>query len=686
MRFKPYPDTVPAMAKFDAEVELRERLHTARQRRDGSVIFVVGAGVAKGASGNAPAADWKGLLSLGLAECNALAKKGRVPESVGWNPTEVKRAIKSGQGASLVQAASQIEAALIAAEVYADWLKKTVGALRPTNRDVLDAIAALQVPIATCNYDGIIEAALEVPGITWRDHGMVTKFLRGDLDAVLHLHGHFREPQSVVLGIDSYQRIVGSQHAQAVQRALFLERTLVFVGFGAGLDDPNFGALLDWAAEVVPGSDCFHVRLALNHEVGPLMAERPLTQRLHVVGYGQNHTDLAPFLRALLPAQSESTSGGNQGSQGSGGITGSTGTGSTGMGSVTTVVNTRWIRIVLGFTLPVVSDFDAFCLDYFPGVHRRFSGGMERVEKTNLLLSVASTDEVLAALKRGHASELQRAMVKAGQETGDTLPPPAATPPPRARPAVSALYFLDRTAQYGGILAGPSVQRSVNRLLLLHGGPEQNIEWFVMRLESFLFEDAGMKVLNVPMCQDDHWAGSAEDWGLRLKHALEAHTSEANRPLKELLTLAAQDSPLLLTIVAKDNPLEILGDLSTGQLAGLQAFLTEYLPKLLSGVRRVSVLLPLEIRGSVDGDPLLKEAQNWAERFWHTTERAHEFLPEVHFPTSADVQTYLRSHRPPLRELPAVLREAEKLYARLGTQSTFSQLAKELNNIVRRYS
>ena len=674
------------MSKFDAEVELRERLHTARQRRDGSVIFVVGSGVAKGASGNAPAADWKGLLSLGLAECSALAKKGRLPESVGWNPTEVKRAIKSGQGSSLVQAASQIEAALNAAGAYADWLKKTVGALQPTNRDVLDAIAALEIPIATCNYDGIIEAALEIPGITWRDHGMVTKFLRGDLNAVLHLHGHFREPQSVVLGIDSYQRIVGSQHAQAVQRALFLERTLVFVGFGEGLDDPNFGALLDWAAEVVPGSDCFHVRLALNDQVGALMAQRPLTQRVHVVGYGKQHTGLAPFLRALLPAPSQSTSGGNQGSQGSGGITGGTGIGGAGAGSVKIAVSTRWIRIVLEFTLPVSSDFDAFCLDYFPSVYRRFSGGMERVEKTNLLLSVASTDEVLAALTESHLSELQRAMVKAGQETGDTLPPPAATPPPRARPAVSALYFLDRTAQYGGILAGAPSQRSVNRLLLLHGGPEQNIEWFVMRLESFLYEDAGMKVLNVPMCQDDHWAGSAEDWGLRLKHALEGHTNEAHRPIKELLSLATQESPLLLTIVAKDNPLEVLGDLSTGQLAGLQSFLTEYLPKLLSGVRRVSVLLPLEIRVSVDSDPLLKEIQSWAERFWHTTERAHEFLPEVHFPTRKDVENYLRSHRPPLRELPAVLREADKLYDRLGTQSTFEQLAKELNNIVRRYS
>ena len=31
---------------------------------------------------------------------------------------------------------------------------------------------------------------------------------------------------------------------------------------------------------------------------------------------------------------------------------------------------------------------DAFCLDYFPTVYHRFSKGMERTEKLNLLLSL----------------------------------------------------------------------------------------------------------------------------------------------------------------------------------------------------------------------------------------------------------------------------------------------------------
>lgn len=105
-------------------------------------------------------------------EERSIARIGRLESHRGKAGHQIRPGRKSGAG-------SQIEAALNAARAYADWLKKTVGALQPKKRDVLDAIAALQVPIATCNYDGIIEAALEIPGITWRDHGMVTKFLRG---------------------------------------------------------------------------------------------------------------------------------------------------------------------------------------------------------------------------------------------------------------------------------------------------------------------------------------------------------------------------------------------------------------------------------------------------------------------------------------------------------------------------
>ncbi len=54
------------------------------------------------------------------------------------------------------------------------------------------------------------------------------------------------------------------------------------------------------------------------------------------------------------------------------------------------------VRRRLDDVLRTDSDLNAFCLDYFPEVHRRFTIGMERTEKVNLLLQLASEpDEIL---------------------------------------------------------------------------------------------------------------------------------------------------------------------------------------------------------------------------------------------------------------------------------------------------
>ncbi len=518
------------MATFDADTELRKRIAQARKRRDGSVLFVLGSGVAKGASGGAGAADWAGLLDLGLSACDALKAKGSLKSPATWDGVELRRRLESKSADDLIAVASAVEKALRSSGVYEGFLRDSVGALPLKSREVCDALAELALPVATCNYDGLLEKALLRPPISWRDHGMVLRFLKGQQDGILHLHGHYNEPESVVLGIESYSKIVGSEHAQAVQRLLFLDRTLVFVGFGAGLADPNFGALLRWATQVVPGTDCFHVRLGRDSEVGDLMAVHPLTQRIHVLGYGLEHKDLAPYLRSLLQKRTtKSTSLGKKGSEGSSSRSESR-------------ITIAFVRQQLNQHLRSASDFDAFCLDYFSEVYARFTSGMDRVSRTSLLLSIADPKRVYEQLMA----------YCAGLSTGDPAPPPPAPepptttsglrdatvprspePPPPAsrgtpapRPQVNALLFLDRTAQYGRLLLGAARSRAQNRALLLYGGPEQNLEWFVRRVEEFLQDDhaTGCKVVNVPLRLNNVYAGTAADWGLHLilQHTLTA--------------------------------------------------------------------------------------------------------------------------------------------------------------------
>jgi hypothetical protein len=50
-------------------------------------------------------------------------------------------------------------------------------------------------------------------------------------------------------------------------------------------------------------------------------------------------------------------------------------------------------------------DFEAFCLDYFPAVHRRFSPGMERVQMETLLILHASAEEIEVSLRGRRESE-----------------------------------------------------------------------------------------------------------------------------------------------------------------------------------------------------------------------------------------------------------------------------------------
>ncbi len=52
------------------------------------------------------------------------------------------------------------------------------------------------------------------------------------------------------------------------------------------------------------------------------------------------------------------------------------------------------VRRLLQQLLPSIGAFDAFCLDYFPTVKGLFSSGMDRIERTNLLLENADCQQI----------------------------------------------------------------------------------------------------------------------------------------------------------------------------------------------------------------------------------------------------------------------------------------------------
>lgn len=56
------------------------------------------------------------------------------------------------------------------------------------------------------------------------------------------------------------------------------------------------------------------------------------------------------------------------------------------------------VRIRIEQLLISDPDFDAFCMDYFPLIYCRYTIGMERVVKTNLLLEHGDLDAIIGSL------------------------------------------------------------------------------------------------------------------------------------------------------------------------------------------------------------------------------------------------------------------------------------------------
>jgi hypothetical protein len=254
--------------------DLRERV------RDERVVVVAGSGVTAAATRGHEFSSWAGLVSAGVQWVSQLpgVPAGRLDAA--------RSLLSVGESSSLIAAAELVTESLGGRKggEYGRWLRETVGSLQVEDSAVLDALIALGVPVATTNYDGLIEQASGWERVTWLDGAAMQRALQGDDQAVVHLHGHWRAPSSVILGIRSYEELASSGPAQALQRAMATMGSLLFVGVGDGASDPNFGALRKWLAATFPGSGYRHYRLCLNSEIEALSREHQPDERILPLG------------------------------------------------------------------------------------------------------------------------------------------------------------------------------------------------------------------------------------------------------------------------------------------------------------------------------------------------------------------------------------------------------------------
>ena len=266
----------------------------------GKVLVVVGTGVSLASTNGERLASWKGLITNGIEHCAELGLRDTT-----WVTSQ--KELLEGDLDDLLGVAEQVSRRLgweptePCGGDWNGWLRGTVGGLRAKYPELIEAIRDLGVPIATLNYDNLLTEVTGYRPIPWQRAERWLAVLQGDDKAILHLHGHWDHPSSVVLGIRSYDVVLGQGLAQHLQRAFSSWLSLAFIGCSATLEDPNFSALLIWMREQLSGLEHSHYLLIRENEPLPVAATVLRQARVVPLPYGREHTDLLPFIRDLAP-------------------------------------------------------------------------------------------------------------------------------------------------------------------------------------------------------------------------------------------------------------------------------------------------------------------------------------------------------------------------------------------------
>lgn len=186
---------------------------------------------------------------------------------------------------------------------YKEWLRKEFGNVDIRDEllaDVIKKISDAGVKICTLNYDSILESVTGLPVVRMDDHDEVIDWLNGDLKGILHLHGHWRYPNSCVLSSQNYRSATENSVRSFFQRHLTVFEGLLFIGCGGTFEDPNFKKTLDWLRGELKISSRSVFALVKDHEVQARRSDPAWKNIVEPVSFGDSNSALCEFLDGLF--------------------------------------------------------------------------------------------------------------------------------------------------------------------------------------------------------------------------------------------------------------------------------------------------------------------------------------------------------------------------------------------------
>jgi hypothetical protein len=267
-------------------------------------VIIVGAGVTLNATADAsgkplPRITWTGLIQNGL---DYLVDDGYV-DSSNSRISRAYEALSESDTNGLLEAADILRSELTRHGQLPTWLETVFGKLdreirHPAVLELLKVLHERGAKLLTTNYDDALEKYCNLNRIGRSNQDDILRFRRNDLDGIFHVHGSYHDPHEVVLDTNDYYQVIQSDGVQSMLQAFLDDKTIIFVGCGSGLEDPNFDRLLKWSSERqknLPNRHCLLVRDGDSLKYKSLVRLR----------YGPHYDDLAPYLKKLLDDDSQ---------------------------------------------------------------------------------------------------------------------------------------------------------------------------------------------------------------------------------------------------------------------------------------------------------------------------------------------------------------------------------------------
>lgn len=243
------------------------------------IIFLCGAGLSVSLGDHAK--GWVGWLKEGKAYLSDVEAE------------ELDRRFGSYSASELIDAASFLIEALRKNGNYTAYMDSTIGSLRVQNKKLANALALFVRCgdyFATTNYDKLLEEVTGLGYYTYNMPGKIVQMLSGQAEmSVIHLHGIYdaaTNTDDIVADQKQYEDVITNQGAQFIQN-LISTCTLVILGCGATVDDPNLKGFMSFASKQLH----LNIPYFYLHKAGDDLSD--LGPNVIPVCYGMEYSDLS---------------------------------------------------------------------------------------------------------------------------------------------------------------------------------------------------------------------------------------------------------------------------------------------------------------------------------------------------------------------------------------------------------